>query len=61
MGLYKSMGEDLTKEQVTKLSALVNAYGGIFASGTSNIGRMAGIYRHIDTGDSHPINESPYR
>ena len=55
-----SMGEDLTEEQVTKLSALVDAYGGIFASGTSDMGRMAGIYHHIDTGDSHPINQSPY-
>ena len=53
------INEELTDNQIQELSALVDAYAGVFSSGPED--RIRGVHNRIDTGDAQPVNRPPYR
>ena len=62
-----SMGEvelilETTAYTVNKLSALLETYSDIFVNGPSDpLGRTTQAEHSIDTGDSRPVKQRPYR
>eukprot|EP00118_Oscarella_pearsei_P017903 m.180288 g.180288 ORF g.180288 m.180288 type:complete len:1472 (+) comp39243_c0_seq11:859-5274(+) len=55
------LSPSLPDEEKRQLSVLVNAYADIFASSSTDLGRMPNVFHRIDTGDNYPVNQQPYR
>ncbi len=54
-------GSTLTEEQKTQLRSLVSEYQDIFALSSDELGRTGLVRHRIETGDSPPIKQRPYR
>ncbi len=55
--LYNSSCEGLDDSQRLRLKQLLYDYSDVFAKNDTDLGCLDGVFHHIDTGDSPPVNE----